>query len=127
VACVRACGLCGRVALLRLEYLRAMLRNCPCLVCARHYDDGVRGVAGQICSATSRLLLHKSIAAPFIARLVEETRKITVGPPLEPSTKLGPLVSKSQYEKARPPAAASASAHACGAAGGVSVRVIERG
>jgi betaine-aldehyde dehydrogenase len=54
---------------------------------------------GQVCSATSRLLVQDSIAPRLLERLVEETRKITIGPGLEPGVLLGPLVSKGQYEK----------------------------
>lgn len=54
---------------------------------------------GQVCSATSRLLVQESIAERLIERLVEETRKITIGPGLEAGVLLGPLVSQGQYEK----------------------------
>ena len=54
---------------------------------------------GQVCSATSRLLVHENIAARLIERLVEETRKITIGQGLEEGVLLGPLVSRGQYEK----------------------------
>ncbi|MFJ3524408.1 aldehyde dehydrogenase family protein [Pseudomonas sp. NPDC090203] len=54
---------------------------------------------GQVCSATSRLLVQESIAPRLIERLVEETRKITIGQGLEPGVLLGPLVSRGQYEK----------------------------
>ncbi|KAJ8753541.1 hypothetical protein K2173_022782 [Erythroxylum novogranatense] len=54
---------------------------------------------GQICSATSRLLLHESIASEFIDRLVQWTKNIKISDPLEEDCKLGPLVSRSQYEK----------------------------
>lgn len=54
---------------------------------------------GQICSATSRLLLQEDIAEEFIQRLVRETEKLVVGDPLEKGVQVGPLVSKSQQEK----------------------------
>jgi betaine-aldehyde dehydrogenase len=54
---------------------------------------------GQVCSATSRLLVQDNIAARLIERLVEETRKITLGQGLEPGVLLGPLVSRGQHEK----------------------------
>jgi betaine-aldehyde dehydrogenase len=54
---------------------------------------------GQVCSATSRLLVQEGIAPRLIERLVEETRKITIGQGLEPGVLLGPLVSRGQYEK----------------------------
>lgn len=54
---------------------------------------------GQVCSATSRLLVQDAIAERLIERLVSETRAITIGPGLEPGVLLGPLVSQGQYDK----------------------------
>ncbi|KAF9667814.1 hypothetical protein SADUNF_Sadunf15G0062500 [Salix dunnii] len=59
---------------------------------------------GQICSATSRLLVHESIASEFLDRLVKWTKKIKISDPFEEGCRLGPVVSggqaKSQcYEK----------------------------
>lgn len=54
---------------------------------------------GQICSATSRLLIHSRIADKFLALLREETARIKAGHPFGDDTKLGPVVSKSQYAK----------------------------
>ncbi|WP_263260537.1 aldehyde dehydrogenase family protein [Pseudomonas sp. RIT-PI-S] len=54
---------------------------------------------GQVCSATSRLLVQQGIAPRLLERLVAATRQITIGPGLEPGMLLGPLVSAGQYEK----------------------------
>jgi len=54
---------------------------------------------GQVCSATSRLLVQDGIAPALLARLKDEARKITIGDGLEQGTLLGPLVSKTQYDK----------------------------
>ncbi len=54
---------------------------------------------GQVCSATSRVLVERSLYAPLLARLVEEAEKITLGNGLEPGTLLGPLVNEAQYRK----------------------------
>jgi betaine-aldehyde dehydrogenase len=54
---------------------------------------------GQICSATSRLLVQDTIYDKFIAKLVEETNRIQVGAPLAEGTKMGPIVNKAQYDK----------------------------
>ena len=54
---------------------------------------------GQVCSATSRLLVEASLAPRLLDRLAEEARKIPIGDGMAPGTLLGPLVSRGQYEK----------------------------
>ncbi|XP_039815904.1 betaine aldehyde dehydrogenase 2 isoform X2 [Panicum virgatum] len=54
---------------------------------------------GQICSATSRLLIHSKIAEEFKERMVAWAKNIKVSDPLEEGCRLGPVVSKGQYEK----------------------------
>lgn len=53
---------------------------------------------GQVCSATSRVLVERPLYGPLLARLVEEARKIRIGNGLEEGTLLGPLVNKGQHE-----------------------------
>jgi phenylacetaldehyde dehydrogenase len=54
---------------------------------------------GQICTAGSRLFVHKSIFDKVIEGVAEETTKFSVGPGINPSTNLGPLVSKEQLAR----------------------------
>nr|QCI61346.1 Aldehyde dehydrogenase [Crocus sativus] len=54
---------------------------------------------GQICSATSRLILHENIANKFLDRLVAWAKSIKVSDPLEEGCRLGPVVSEGQFEK----------------------------
>ena len=54
---------------------------------------------GQVCSATSRLLVEQALAPRLLARLVEEAKKIPIGDGMTPGTLLGPLVSRGQHEK----------------------------
>ncbi|MFS2128093.1 aldehyde dehydrogenase family protein, partial [Pseudomonas sp. Pseusp97] len=54
---------------------------------------------GQVCSATSRLLVQEGIAPRLIERLVEATRAISIGNGMQPGVLLGPLVSQGQHEK----------------------------
>jgi len=54
---------------------------------------------GQVCSATSRVLVEESLYPALLERLVAEAAKIRIGNGLEEGTLLGPLVSKGQYEK----------------------------
>lgn len=54
---------------------------------------------GQVCSATSRVLVERSLYQPLLARLIKEAQKITIGDGMEPGTLLGPLVNEQQYQK----------------------------
>ena len=54
---------------------------------------------GQICSATSRLLVHERIAEKFYARLKQRAESIQTGDPLEEDCRLGPVVAESQLSK----------------------------
>ena len=54
---------------------------------------------GQVCSATSRVLVEESLYPALLERLVEEAAKIRIGNGLADGTLLGPLVSKGQYDK----------------------------
>jgi betaine-aldehyde dehydrogenase len=56
---------------------------------------------GEVCSAGSRILVHKPIYKKFVEAMTEKAKKIKLGPPLERETKMGPLVSKDQYERVR--------------------------
>jgi len=54
---------------------------------------------GEVCSAGSRILVERSIYSRFVEGMTEKAKRIKIGPPLERETKMGPLVSKDQYER----------------------------
>jgi betaine-aldehyde dehydrogenase len=54
---------------------------------------------GQVCSATSRVLVEKPIYDRLLDSLVAASRKIPIGDGLAPGVKLGPLVTGGQYKK----------------------------
>lgn len=61
---------------------------------------GIFTNAGQMCSATSRVLVHQRIYAPFLERfaaLARQWRPVTVARPEDPA--YGPLVSRQQQAK----------------------------
>ena len=69
-------------------------------------DCAIRGSAnaiffnqGQICAAGSRLFVHKSIFDKVVAGVAEASKKLHIGPGIDPATTLGPLVSKEQLER----------------------------
>jgi betaine-aldehyde dehydrogenase len=56
---------------------------------------------GEVCSAGSRILVQKSIYKKFVEALTEKAKKVTLGAPLDRATKMGPLISKDQYDRVR--------------------------
>jgi len=54
---------------------------------------------GEVCSAGSRILVEKKIYSKFVDAMVEKAKRIKLGPPLDRDTKMGPLVSKEQYDR----------------------------
>ncbi|QFT85374.1 Betaine aldehyde dehydrogenase [Halomonas sp. THAF12] len=55
--------------------------------------------AGQMCSATSRLLVHETVADALHARLDAAVAELVAGDPHDPATTLGPLVSAGQRRR----------------------------
>jgi aldehyde dehydrogenase (NAD+) len=53
---------------------------------------GAVGTAGQRCTSTRRLILHKGIASEMMARLEKAYAHVRIGDPLEPTTLMGPLI-----------------------------------
>ena len=56
---------------------------------------------GEVCSAGSRILVEQKIYSKFVEAMTEKAKKIKLGPPMDRDTKMGPLVSKEQYERVR--------------------------
>lgn len=54
---------------------------------------------GQVCSATSRLLVHESIADELLERLCAAARRIRIGNGLQRGVQLGPLVSNRHRQR----------------------------
>lgn len=52
---------------------------------------GAVGTAGQRCTSTRRLYLHKSISSQFLERLTKLYDSLLPGDPLHPATLLGPV------------------------------------
>src|SRR5439155_334031 len=56
---------------------------------------------GEVCSAGSRILVQKPIYKKFVDAMTAKAAKIKLGAPLDRDTKMGPLVSKEQYDRVR--------------------------
>jgi len=54
---------------------------------------------GEVCSAGSRILVERSVYRRFIEAMVEKTRSIRLGSPLDEETQMGPLVSARHAER----------------------------
>lgn len=69
------------------------------------FDKAVEGAVlfalnqGEVCTCPSRILVHESIYDKFMEKVVERTKAIKVGNPLDPETMLGAQASNDQYEK----------------------------
>jgi aldehyde dehydrogenase (NAD+) len=60
---------------------------------------GAFGTAGQRCTATSRLILDKPIAARFTEMLVERTKKLRLGDGLDPQVDVGPVINEAAKKR----------------------------
>ncbi len=54
---------------------------------------------GQICSASSRLLVHEAIANDFLARLKRRMNGLRVGDPMDASTDIGAMIAPSEVDR----------------------------
>jgi betaine-aldehyde dehydrogenase len=59
---------------------------------------GIFAGSGEVCSAGSRLLVQRPIYDRFVGELVSRALAIKVGPGLDESNEMGPLVSRQQLE-----------------------------
>ncbi|WEX90955.1 aldehyde dehydrogenase family protein [Sinorhizobium garamanticum] len=82
---------------------------------------------GQVCSATSRVLVQEGIYDRLLARLLEETKKIKIGNGLEEGVLLGPLVSQRQHEQVLAAIEAAKAAGATIACGGKRPESFDKG
>ncbi len=57
------------------------------------------GYSGQKCSALSRVYIHKSLKEEFVSKIIENTRKLNIGNPLNKENYIGPLISESAYNR----------------------------
>ncbi len=55
---------------------------------------------GQICMASSRILVHEKIAAELTAKVVEKARHLPVGDPASGQVAIGPLINERQLQRA---------------------------
>ncbi len=59
---------------------------------------GAVGTAGQRCTSTRRIIMHKSIAKELTDQLLHAYRQVTIGDPLRDGILMGPLVTEAAVE-----------------------------
>ncbi|MBW4604134.1 MAG: aldehyde dehydrogenase family protein [Calothrix sp. FI2-JRJ7] len=62
---------------------------------------GAFGTAGQRCTATSRLILHRDIKAKFTQMLFERASKLRLGAGYDTNTEIGPIINDKQLQQVR--------------------------
>jgi aldehyde dehydrogenase (NAD+) len=68
---------------------------------------GAVGTAGQRCTTTRRVLVHRSRAAELERRLVAAFDQVRIGDPLDPTTLMGPLIDGNAVSRYRAAIAAA--------------------
>jgi len=53
---------------------------------------------GETCCSATRLYVEESVYRKVTEMLIERTRKIKIGPPLDPATQMGPMISRGQLQ-----------------------------
>jgi succinate-semialdehyde dehydrogenase / glutarate-semialdehyde dehydrogenase len=65
-------------------------------------DAAVRGcfyMAGQVCTASERILVHERVHDEFVAKLAARAGALSIGDPLDETTDVGPLSEKRILDK----------------------------
>ena len=57
------------------------------------------GNSGQVCDASSRLIVHESVADEVVAAISEQARSWQPGDPFDPGTAMGTIVDQTQMER----------------------------
>jgi len=56
------------------------------------------GLTGQACTATSRVIVEKSVAAEFTQKLIEKAKAVVVGNGLKQGVTMGPAVNEQEFK-----------------------------
>jgi acyl-CoA reductase-like NAD-dependent aldehyde dehydrogenase len=61
--------------------------------------QGVWGASGQVCTCSTRVLVHESVHDEVASMIVERSRDMRLGSGFDPESQMGPLVSAEQLER----------------------------
>ncbi|MBI3097621.1 MAG: aldehyde dehydrogenase family protein [Planctomycetes bacterium] len=98
----------------------------PMIVCEdADVENAARGAvwgafcnSGQVCASVERVYVVESVAADFLARVVQKTQALRQGSPLDPDTDVGPMQNRMQMEKVEAQVAAALASGAKALTGG---------
>ncbi|MBV7485310.1 aldehyde dehydrogenase [Bordetella sp. BOR01] len=77
-----------------------VLADCPDLdAAARAVAMGIFANSGQVCNAGSRLIVEAPVRDALLDKVLQIAAEMRPGDPLDPATRLGPVVSQSQYDR----------------------------
>jgi 1-pyrroline-5-carboxylate dehydrogenase len=65
---------------------------------ARGVTASAFGFQGQKCSACSRAIIVEKVYDSVVKKIVREAKKITVGPPVDPGNRMGPVINSRAME-----------------------------
>ena len=82
-----------------LQKARGELTECTRRAHGKLTESSRKSPARQVCSATSRLLVHESIATELLKALEETTVALRVGDPKAEGTQMGPVISATQRDR----------------------------
>lgn len=66
---------------------------------AAHLVNGAFWNMGENCSASSRLIVHRDVKDALLKRIVAHAREWPMGDPLDPTNRVGALVSQAHFDK----------------------------
>jgi aldehyde dehydrogenase (NAD+) len=55
--------------------------------------------AGQVCSAATRVIVHRSLQVAFVDRLAQRAQSLRMGDPRQADVNLGPIISAKQMQQ----------------------------
>ena len=76
-----------------------VLDDAPLELTVQAAARGIFSYSGQVCTASKRFLVEDGIAPKFAAALAEKAKALRVGPALEESTEVGPLIDGGAVER----------------------------
>ena len=67
----------------------------------RNAMNGVFYNSGQVCAAGTRIFVQRDIYENFVGELTKASESLTLGNPLDSKTRLGPVVSREQFDRVK--------------------------